>query len=235
MPNLRLAYGVSLVLRLSSQESRTLAAAHPAEGGKDPNSEWGKLLGPLGASFLDEIRAAAGCGQLLLSEDQAMRILAQTEYGVPGCWLQPVLMVAAERGAITSEAYLGATLELIDANEEFISVSGNVIIAALKDADGHALPSSFRKLASRLGGTKADLQSHVRVAFDVVKQTWSNTALSPTVRQGIVGNLLDNLIRDRSKDELEAVIKAFDDLASMTRNESLRRYLSDWRRGHFLN
>jgi hypothetical protein len=95
----------------------------PAEGGKDPSPAWGRQR--FGSSFFDEARAASGSGRLFLSEDLPMRMLAQTEYGVGGCWLQPVLMKAVETRHMTNDEYLGAIVALIDANEEFISVSSS--------------------------------------------------------------------------------------------------------------
>jgi hypothetical protein len=105
----------------------------------------------------------------------------------------------------------------------------------LKGANSHALPSSFRKLAGRLGGAKADLTSHISVAFELISPTWRDESLSPTLRQAIVGSLLENLIRDRNRSEVTAIIQTFDDLAvSVVKSENLRRYLRDWLQGHFI-
>jgi hypothetical protein len=205
----------------------------PAEGGKDPSPAWGRQR--FGSSFFDEARAASGSGRLFLSEDLPMRMLAQTEYGVGGCWLQPVLMKAVETRHMTNDEYLGAIVALIDANEEFISVSSSLLAYSLKAANSHALPSSFRKLAGRLGGAKADLTSHISVAFELIHRTWRDESLSPTLRQAIVGLLLENLVRDRNRSEVTAIMGTFDDFAaSVEKSENLRRYLRDWLQGHFI-
>jgi hypothetical protein len=139
----------------------------PAEGTKDPSAEGGALLEALGASFLDEVRAASGSGRILLSEDFPMRTLAETDYGVPGCWLQTVLMVAIEKGFITDQEYFTATLALIDANEEFISVSSALLVYALTGANGPDLPPAFCKVTDRLmlhSPMRGPIRSHDRAS-----------------------------------------------------------------------
>ena len=80
-----------------------------------------------------------------------------------------------------------------------------------------------------------DIASHASVAFDVVRGTWRDAALSPALRQGIVGNLLENLIRDRSRNEVDAILRGFDEFArKVLRSDAARSYLRSWRRGHFI-
>lgn len=104
------------------RQDRAWIAAHaqiiPAEGSKDPSAETGKLLQALGSTFFDKVRAASSSGRMLLSDDLAMRILAETEYGVKGCWLQVVLMAAVDGRHISLTEYSDAVLGLIDANQE---------------------------------------------------------------------------------------------------------------------
>ena len=60
---------------------------------------------------------------------------------------------------------------------------------ALHDARDISLPADFLIVSQRLGGTKADLASHIRVALKVIEETWENGSLDPVLRQAIVGNL----------------------------------------------
>jgi len=207
----------------------------PAEGTKDPSVE-GTLLEALGSSFFDDVLAASGSGRILLSEDLPLRMLAETEYGVRGCWLQVVLMVAIDHGHISKQEYADAIIALIDLNEEFISVGSDLLTYVLKGEKGHRLPDAFRKASACLGGPKADLPSHTAVAFGVIRRTWFDTSLSHTMRQGVIGSLLDGLIRDRSRQEIEAILRALDEFAQLVlKDNGVRRYLHDWRRGHFLS
>ncbi|SCB54124.1 Transcription elongation factor, GreA/GreB family [Bradyrhizobium shewense] len=216
---------------------RTWLAEHaqiiPAEGADDPSAEAGRLLEKLGSAFFDEVRAASSSGRIFLSEDLPMRMLAESEYGVSGCWLQVVLMVALERGYIRDREYADAIVALIEANEEFISVSSALLVSMLTGEKGTRLPEAFCKASTRLGGAQADA-SHLSVALGVVRSTWYDIALSPTLRQGIFGNLLENLTRDRTLGDVERILAFFDRFAQMVDSGSLRRYLRSWRRGHFI-
>src|SRR4051812_970912 len=64
----------------------------PAKGTGDPRAAVRDLLRRLGSDIADDIVAAQGSGRLLISDDQALRALAGTEFSTPSSWLQPVLM-----------------------------------------------------------------------------------------------------------------------------------------------
>jgi hypothetical protein len=114
-------------------------------------------------------------------------------------------------------------------------VSSGLLVHLLSGESSHRLPIAFCKAAGCLGGAKADLASHVSVALGVVRRTWNDISLSPTLRQAIVGNLLENLIRDRRQSDAELVLQSFDEFARLVlKNDAIRRYLRDWRHGHFL-
>jgi hypothetical protein len=114
-------------------------------------------------------------------------------------------------------------------------VNANVMACSLKGTSGHALPSGFRKLAGRLGGSKADFPSHFPVAFEIIGMTWGDRSLTTTVRQAVVGNILEKLTRERRREEVVAIIKAFDDFAkNAVGSAGLRQYLRVWLRGHFI-
>jgi hypothetical protein len=55
----------------------------------------------------------------------------------------------------------------------------------LQAVSGH-LPPAFRKLASRLGGSKADT-SHIAVTVQAIALNWSDVLLSATIQQAMFG------------------------------------------------
>src|ERR1700681_1508555 len=138
----------------------------PAEGNKDPSPELAPLVERFGSGFFDEIRAAEGADLLLLSEDLSLRGLAQHEFNVLGTWLQPVLMRALDKQMMTLDEYRAAIIGFIDSKFEFISVGTPLVVSSVRGTTGHALPKEFRTIASRLGGMKADIASHVGVAYE---------------------------------------------------------------------
>jgi hypothetical protein len=114
-------------------------------------------------------------------------------------------------------------------------VSSDLLVYLLGGETSHHLPDRFRKAASCLGGQKADVASHVSVALAVVRRTWLDISLSPTLRQAVVGTLLNALIRERDRHDIELILQSFDEFAQlMLKSVGLRGYLRGWRRGHFL-
>jgi hypothetical protein len=206
----------------------------PAEGNKDPSPELAPVIERFGSGFLDEIRAAAGAGLLLLSEDFMLRGLAQHEFKVPGVWLQPVLMRAFDRRMMTLVEYRAAVIGFIDSKFEFISVGAPLVVSSVNGTIGHALPKEFETIASRLGGKKADIASHVRVAYQSAIHIWADESLSETVRQGVVGRLLERVIDERTPDEVRLVLKGWL-MAESDRSGGMHRYMTGWLRGHFIS
>jgi hypothetical protein len=205
----------------------------PAEGKKDPSPELGPLIERFGSGFLDEIRAAEGAGVLLLSEDFLLRELAQHEFKVKGTWLQPVLMRALDRQLMTLDEYRAAIIGFIDSKFEFISVGEPLVVSSVHGTTGHALPKEFETIASRLGGKKADIASHVRVAYQSAVRIWGDESLSETVRQGAVGRLLERVTDERNSVEARLVLKSWL-IAESDRPGGMDRYMTGWLRGHFI-
>ena len=205
-----------------------------AEGSADVDGDWLALLDQFDIGLLDEVRAAQGSGRLLLCEDQFLRTAAQTQFSVPGTWLQPVLMKALKVGLLSLSAYMQAIVYLIDANVGFISVSPDLLMQSVRGVKGHALPESFEKLASRLGGKTADLASHSNVSLNAVVQLWSDESLSYTRRQAVAGRLMEMLIRQQPKDRIRAVLQSWVARAKQEGLENLAEYVVQWVRGHFI-
>jgi tetratricopeptide (TPR) repeat protein len=220
------------------QADRKWLAEHaqiiPATGNKDPSADWRMIEKKFGSDFLDEIRAADGSGRMLLTDDHVLRTVARSEFGVRGAWLQVVLMKAVDTKAITDEEYLRAVLALIDANEEFISINSQVLYTSLRGTKEHLLPPAFSKLASRLGGPKADA-SHIAVALEAIAVSWNDPSMSLTVQQAMLGDLLENLTKGRRLDVVERIIMRVVTFAEREmRDQSVVRSVRDWLRGHFI-
>lgn len=207
----------------------------PAEGTADLSSTWRPLIAQFGGGFLDELRAAQSSGKLFLSEDQLLRQLGLLDFRVAGAWLQPVLMRALSQNVITLDEYRNSVLQLIDVGLEFVSVSPDLLVSSLRGANDIALPEAFKKLASRVGGKRADLLSHVEVALSAVLRVWRDETLSGTLRQAALGHLLERLIADRSSLEVAMIMVAVAERDPWPGSgHSLRRYVEQWLRGHFI-
>jgi hypothetical protein len=212
------------------------AVTLPAAGIQDPSPEMRKIMKRAGGSFADELRAAQGSSRLLVCEDHAMRIIAETEFGVASTWLQPVLMKALADGKITLDEYSKAILAFIDTRFEFVSIDASLALHSLKDCCSVSLPGRFTKLVGRLGGKNADLASHVGVAFSIIGKAWREASLPWIARQAIVGSLLENLCKERPLSQAMLILRTFVDFGKtdLKSNSEFLGYLNAWIDGHFL-
>jgi hypothetical protein len=97
------------------------------------------------------------------------------------------------------------------------------------------LSEQFRKVAGRLGGAKADLPSHIGVALQAIVVIWNRKDLSWVVKDASVGFLLENLCKERSLQEIHAILIRFDRLGrDVLNSDDFRRYLRNWSIGHFV-
>ncbi len=146
-----------------------------------------------------------------------------------------MLIVALDDGHITRDKYADALVGFIDSKLDFISVDPLTLLETLKGSRSHSLPANFSKLASRLGGMKADMASHFGVAARTIQATWRNTELTLTVRQAIVGTLLYELSKERPLAEFTIILRAFAQIGQRLGNPRFfADYLAAWLRGHFI-
>jgi hypothetical protein len=144
-------------------------------------------------------------------------------------------MKAVADNHMTRDEYLNAVLGFIDSGFEFISVDPSLLLQAVNGIEGHSLPKNFVKLASRLGGKHAEIQSHINVAFQAITANWSDRQLSFTLRRAVVGKLLENLCKARPLDHTYAIISLFTRFGrGILRDPSFLEYLEAWLRGHFI-
>jgi tetratricopeptide (TPR) repeat protein len=218
-------------LKAISERTTVLAA----DGREDPSAEMRQLIKRFGSGFVDELRAAQSAGRLLVSEDLALRALGETEFGVRSTWLQPMLMQALVSGVMEPDHYRTSVLAMIDTRLTFISIDAALLGQTISALNEIKVPLEFAKLASRLGGKNADLNSHLKVAFGAIQQFWKNESIPWTARQALVGTLLGDLLKDRSRHDLIAILQTFLQFGDRELNDpNFTRYVSDWTRGHFL-
>jgi hypothetical protein len=141
-------------------------------------------------------------------------------------------MRALAKKVIAEAEYRDAVVHLVDAGIEFISISPELLVSAVTGTNGHAIPPAFERLASRLGGKKADMQSHFSVAIGAATRIWSDNALSRTLQQATLGRLLERLITDRPIDDVRVVVRSF---LQRSPQREFTDYIFGWLRGHFID
>jgi Flp pilus assembly protein TadD len=204
----------------------------PARPVKDPPPVFRRLGSVKGARFFDEVYAANGSGRILLVDDLFTRQVAGL-LGTPAAWLQPVLMIARNRGVLSGEQYTKAVTDLADIGQELISVDPPTLAVARKldrDSGEEGVGRRFKAASSALGGKSADPGSHCLVAATFLDNLWSSQNLKPGDYQ-VTSHLLQQLLKGRTEDH-QAILDVLDQ--QLAHRRSIRIYLRQWAKGHFL-
>ena len=208
----------------------------PAQGNRDPSPDFRGLMRRFGSRFADDLFAAEGSDRLFVSEDMFLRALAVSEFGLRTSWLQPILMKARDGRHLSQEQYDAAIMHLIVSGFEFISIHPSLLVWTLRDAREAPLPREFILASGRLGGAKAELQSHISVALATIKITWFDRRLSDTLRQAVVGGLLENLARERPSSHFLGILRTFLEFGNaVLRDREFVEYVYAWTRWHFVD
>jgi tetratricopeptide (TPR) repeat protein len=205
----------------------------PAYLPNDLSDELVRVLNDLPMPILDELLIAKQQNLLLLVDDLVLRKLGQGIGGIRSAWLHWAIGELVEEGLIDEGRYLEWSAALIEAGQSYLGLSAAAFIAALKAdvAAGRSAPGpTFESLVKVIGGTGADLRSHIRVAVQIIRTLWQNNEFAP-VTQPATGKILWRLILDRSADTeliLGVALRLF-------RNDPfIFDYVIDWIKGHFL-
>lgn len=116
--------------------------------------------------------AAEGNGLLLLSEDQGLRQWAAAALEVGSSWLQPVLLLAKDRGLVSIEDYTKFIVDCLDRDFTCVSMDSQTLLTQAK-ADGFSAQSTVKRMLEVVGGKNADLETNLGVAalfLDLVLQ-----------------------------------------------------------------
>jgi hypothetical protein len=152
-------------------------AAVPVLLPDDISDETASLVARIGAGSLHPVYLAAQHKAVLLSDDAVYRSLARQLVGLEALWLQPVLMAATRRDCITVRTYANAVVGLAAHRHGHVSIASVDLLKAYENTDRSL--HDFRTLATRLGGSSADLLSHCNVVLGVLAALWRQEAVDP--------------------------------------------------------
>jgi cellulose synthase operon protein C len=185
------------------------------------------------APLLDEIFIAKDRDLLLLVDDLRLRHWAK-RFGVErSSWLQWALAYAVDEGLAAMRAYADWNAKLLEAGQFYIGLAPVVFFAAIeRDVEsGTRKPGpTFDALATSLGGRHADMDSHIRVAAQIIHGLWTRRGLQP-LREPATGIILTALLAERHTDYrviLGLLVRVF------RRLPLVKEYIAGWTRGHFL-
>jgi hypothetical protein len=137
-----------------------IATAVPQADLTGQNREISEMLG---ASARDSILAAEGNKLLLLSEDQGLRQWATAALSVGTSWLQPVLLLAKDRGLISIEDYTKFIVDCLNRDFTYVSMDSQTLLIQAK-AEGFNGSGTVKRMLEVVGGKNADLETNLGVA-----------------------------------------------------------------------
>jgi hypothetical protein len=166
--------------------------------------------------------------RILLSDDYRYRILAAQIGKLPSTWLQPVLMIARDKGKLAPAKYDDAIYFMLSNSFDYVSMDLGVLLRAAKvetDVDGRR----FDRMAGALGGPTADMKSHVAVARLFLQSIWREADAS-LKEKAQTSRILECLLTGRTED-FWIIIRILLFLHPPSRK--FKMYFRDWLAGHF--
>ena len=135
--------------------------------------------------FIDTLLIASQPGYLLLSDDERLRLYAETGFNsdagtnfqIDGIWTQIVLEHCVNRNLLDRVEYNKMTIKLVCSNYYHTEFDAEVLIEAARQSDWN--PSEpYNNLVQALGGQRVNLPSALNVATDFLFQLWNQSLLS---------------------------------------------------------
>ncbi|MCV6574355.1 MAG: hypothetical protein OIF58_01330 [Cohaesibacter sp.] len=202
----------------------------PAVAKADPDEALLRFRNDEGGYFLDDLFACSGSGRVFLSEDFFLRFWGREFFGVNSCWVQSLLFYLEDKGKISSEMVVSATIELLELGETTLSTNSHrLLVGAKMYKDREITRDQLVMLCSLIGQPGANLDAHLKVALFTIHALWSSHSLFP-VRQAVTSEILRSLVIRQRKSRY----KLLDALRSEFIGYDLIEYLDNWQKGHFL-
>jgi tetratricopeptide (TPR) repeat protein len=179
-----------------------IATAVPQADLTGKNREISEMLG---ASARDSILAAEGNELLLLSEDQGLRQWATSALQIGASWLQPVLLLARDRGLISIEDYTKFIVDCLNRDFTYVSMDSRTLLTQAK-AEGFNGRGTVKRMLEVLGGKNADLETNLGVAAEFLDLVFLETK-QEHLRDRYASMVLEAFCAPRQNKTIE-VIKA---------------------------
>ena len=160
----------------------SVAPEHPST----LTSEAWEILDLPDQSLSDTVRYAKETGALLVTDDIALRRIAELE-GVSCVWSHLVLSEGRRRGRVANNRFVGATLALLATGIHYVSVDPGMLIGEWQNA-GQTVSAKLGRLLDQLADRGNDPGSVVGVLADFLMH-----AAMPVDRTDPIADLLADL------------------------------------------
>lgn len=173
------------------------------------------------SAYADTVFAAQHPGRLLLCDDRALRMIAESGGQAEGVWSQAVIATRFARGEIGLEEVAEAALAFLRASSTFTMVATPVVLHVLNQADW-SVTEDVGLLIDHSVQPMSDWQGVVRLWSEVLLQGWFTRERAQLER--LVAGLLDRFAKARPAPELAAF--ANDLVQAVAQNMTMRLPLS---------
>lgn len=189
----------------------------------------------LGSSNYHTLLLARERHAVLFSDDLALRMLGQNEYGVRGVWTQAILQHARRSGDLDVATYHRYIVNMVKWNYLFTSIESGDLVEAARQA-GWIPAHPYTEVAQNLSGRRSD-DSALSVAAIFLYDLW-NQAVTPRNREYFVISLLESLTYrrgvQRSADGLENAVRNRFRLLPLAEDQIIS-IINTWKRSRMLS
>jgi hypothetical protein len=227
-------------LRESMEHLETVLAwirANCVVGGVTPGPERHRrtLLEGLSRGAYDSVLRAHDTESALVSEDMRLRSFAEAEFKRPGLASIHLLSGMVNRSIITPERFAEAMATAAEWNYEFISLSHETLLAALR-LDDYTVGRKVQAVLRRLADARADAGPVIVVASDFLRDLMLRALPQPRL-QSILHALMSALASRPDWRRLEPVLYARLDerlLFLPLAQQALSTEIQAWKRANLL-
>ena len=161
----------------------------------------------LGKESHDTIVMASQPDNILFSDDERLRSLADHSYGCVGVWTQLLMMELLDKKVITGEKYAKGVLKLLNSNYHHTSISKEVLVEAAKESSWK-IEEPLTGIIGMLKNGRSDLPSAVSVGAEFIRQIWdSGLEIDEKKRTVITKHIISMLVENRSLTKVVELIK----------------------------
>ena len=156
-----------------NSQTRIVPVTGALEVGRERFNE---LSEALGEGSLSTMLVAKEHATLLYVDDLGLSHLARNEEGIESVWTQTVLMLARERGVITTDEYHEALLKLMLANYYYAIFTQEDMKWVLR-RNNFGLTVEVTRMVGFLQGPECDEGAAISIISELVRYVWLQSAL----------------------------------------------------------
>jgi hypothetical protein len=207
---------------------KRVAVVVPAIPKKEFSLDARKIVNIVGHVATDPAVAADGNDLLLLSDDMGYRKWAEITFNVRTVWLQPVLIVARNIGALAEDAYCEAINMLALSGHTYTSLDVTCLMYQARK-DEFVLTHNLSLLIGVLGGPLADLRSNSSVMSAFIDEI-SECCIDNLSARKIISEVFHAFTKGRREDQRELLLLILKQIK--LNGDVIKEYALSWLVGH---